>query len=752
MSRPTSNSPAARVPTPGSLVCALVITTLAALVGLVLPPSNVLAAPGDPDGQAGGGGGGVRGLDELDFDDDLELPPVAEPAVPTIGTQLREFRPAEVTESPLVTAPVCDDGTSGPRLQVLYVRTPSQPDTSAANADTFREAIAFGDQLLNESVPGREMHLRLVHSGAPGCVIDVKKVVVPESTLATGPGESVLSKTIRHLQVQPGLQDPNRKYLFFAEIDSGAECGLASHWVDDSPGGGNLNNGIRATHGGIGKRCWNLPYDKTNPNAVAAIHEIFHMFGSVSRDAPHGSAAGHCRDENDLMCYDDGAGVYYACGADPGFSVNNDPNNYLLDCNDDDYFDPSRPVGGFLAGSWNTADSDFIEGNGGDRFVPLSSPRRAYDSRQRSGPVGSGGIVVPLSISPGNPASRPEASVPWDATGVVLNVTAVDPSVQLNLVVWPAGLPQPVASNLNVPPGKVIANQVTVKLGNGGAPFGSGAIAIASNRGAVDVVVDVVGYYQRARPGAAQAFTAVTPYRTLSSRDGIGGYTTKWGPRQTRRVAISGGGRPVPASASAVVLNLTATEGTAPRSHLRAFPAGATLPTASSLNFEAGVNTPNLVTVRLSGGAIDIYNHAGSAHVIADVVGYYGPSGSLFVPVPNTRVLDSRAATKVGSLGRWGAGQQQVLQLTGRASIPANAVGVVLNVTGAGQTRNTYLAVAPAGAPRVAGTSNVNLVGGGAPRPNAVAVGLGSGGKVAIYNHAGSIDVVIDVVGYFVPA
>ena len=50
--------------------------------------------------------------------------------------------------------------------------------------------------------------------------------------------------------------------------------------------GGNLNNGIRATHGGIGKRCWNIPYDKTNPNAVASIHEVVHMLGAVSDAAP----------------------------------------------------------------------------------------------------------------------------------------------------------------------------------------------------------------------------------------------------------------------------------------------------------------------------------------------------------------------------------------------------------------------------------------------------------------------------------
>lgn len=705
-----------------------------------------------PAGSAHADDSGVRPLGDLDFDGSLDLPPESEPAVLTIGTQLRDYRPFEVTESPLTTAPVCDDGTSGPRVQLLYVRTPSQPDTFAANVETFREAISFGDSLLNASVSGRESHLRLVHSGAPGCVIDVDEVVVPESTL-TGPSASVLSNTIRYLQDLPGLQDPERKYLFFAEIDSATECGLASHWVDDSPGGGNLNNGIRATHGGIGRRCWNVPYDKTNPNAVAAIHEVIHMLGAVSSAAPHASAAGHCTDENDLMCYDDGVPVTYdnGCGPNPGLGVNNDPNNYLLDCNDDDYFDPARPASGFLSTRWNTADSDFIAGDLGDRFVALPTPERAFDSRLASGRVGSGGVVIPLSISPGNPASRPEATIPWDATGVMLNVTAVDPSIQLNVVVWPAGLPRPLASNLNVPPGTVIANRVTAKLGNGGAPFGSGAIAIAASRGQVDIVVDVIGYYRRSRPAEGDEFTAVTPYRALSSRDGIGAYTTKWGPRQVRRVAIAGGGGAVPASASAVVLNLTVTESTAPRSHLRAYPAGTGLSGSSSINFQAGVNAANLVTVRLRGGAIDIYNHAGSTHVIADVVGYYAAGGSVFVPVPNTRVLDSRPATKIGPLGPWGARHEQVLDLTGRATIPANAVGVVLNVTGAGQTRNTYLAVSPADGAAVAGTSNVNLVGGAPPRPNAVTVGLSASGAIDIYNHAGRIDVVIDVVGYFIP-
>lgn len=680
---------------------------------------------------------------------ELHLPDEAEPVRPVPEQQLSRLQPGEAVESPLVTAPVCDDGTSGPRVQLLYVRTPSQPDTFAANVDTFRTAISFGDELVNDSVPGRDVHLRLVHSGPGSCVIDVKKVVVPNSLLTIGAGESVLSKTIRYLQDQPAFQDPDRKYLFFAEVDASTECGLASHWIDDSPGAGNLNNAIRTTHAGVGKRCWDVPYDRTDPNAVAAIHEVMHMLGSVSRNAPHASSRGHCTDENDLMCYDDGAGVTYVCGSPPGGGI--DPNEFLLDCNDDDYFDPDRPTVGFLANNWNTADSAFLYGNDGDRFVALPRPLRAYDSRQVPGRLGPSGVTVPLSISPANPASRQAATVPWDATGVVLNVTAVGPTNQLNVLVWPAGRPKPTASTLNITPGGTIANHATVRVGSGGSPYLSGAIHMATNTGFVDIVVDVVGYYRRSRPGEGEGFRAVEPFRVLSSRDGIGPYTTKWGPQQVRRVPIAGRGG-VPASADAVVANLTVTQSTAARSHLRAFPSGTALPATSSLNFARGVNTPNLVTVRLNNGAIDVYNHAGAAHVIVDVVGYYDNDGSLFVPVANERVVDTRASSRIGPLSRFGPGQQKILDLTGRAAIPANATAVVLNVTGVGQTSNTNLRLYPADAPSVPTVSNLNLVGGGPPRPNAVTVGLDPGGRVAIRNQSGSVDVVIDVVGYFVPA
>ena len=65
----------------------------------------------------------------------------------------------------LTAAPVCDDGTSGNRVQAVYVRGQSQPDSYDAKVEKIREALIFADGVVDASTPDREMHLRLVHSG-----------------------------------------------------------------------------------------------------------------------------------------------------------------------------------------------------------------------------------------------------------------------------------------------------------------------------------------------------------------------------------------------------------------------------------------------------------------------------------------------------------------------------------------------------------------------------------------------------------
>lgn len=120
----------------------------------------------------------------------------------------------------------------------------------------------------------------------------------------------------------------------------------------------------------------------------------------------------------------------------------------------------------------------------GSGFTPMR-PTRVWDSRSGPGAVGrlGGGAVREVRIVGAS-------DVPASASAVIVNVTAVQPSAATHLTVWPRGLSKPATSNLNVPPGDIRANLVTVELGP------NGSILVANNAGAVDVVVDVFGWYR----------------------------------------------------------------------------------------------------------------------------------------------------------------------------------------------------------------------------------------------------------------
>jgi hypothetical protein len=80
----------------------------------------------------------------------------------------------------------------------------------------------------------------------------------------------------------------------------------------------------------------------------------------------------------------------------------------------------------------------------------------------------------------------------------------------------------------------------------------------------------------------------------------------------------------VPSYASAVVLNVTATNATA-GSHLTMWPSGQARPLASSLNWMPGWTVANAVTGSVgAGGRISAVNNAGSVDVIVDAGGWYG--------------------------------------------------------------------------------------------------------------------------------
>ncbi|MEZ5142209.1 MAG: hypothetical protein R2726_06770 [Acidimicrobiales bacterium] len=246
---------------------------------------------------------------------------------------------------------------------------------------------------------------------------------------------------------------------------------------------------------------------------------------------------------------------------------------------------------------------------GGDRYTPLA-PRRDLDTR----PPDAAGALRAGETRTLDLAS--DRDIPPDATSVVLNLTATNPTNATHLTVHPTDQTRPNASNVNVAAGVTDANLVIARF----AP-GTRKVSIFNNTGTVDVIADVTGYY---RPGTGAGYTPAVPMRVLDSRTGVGGYPTPWASATSRTLQVAGVAT-VPTTATAVVLNLTATNPTA-ATHLSVYPTGQTPPTVSNLNLPAGRTDANLVVVPVGiDGQITIFNNTGTVDVIADLAGWYAP-------------------------------------------------------------------------------------------------------------------------------
>jgi hypothetical protein len=132
--------------------------------------------------------------------------------------------------------------------------------------------------------------------------------------------------------------------------------------------------------------------------------------------------------------------------------------------------------------------------------------------------------------------------------------------------------------------------------------------------------------------------------RLLDTRNGTGALRGPVGAGGSVDLLVADGVR-VPADATAVVLNVTATAASAP-TDVRVYPAAsAPPPSVSSLNVVPRSTVANLVHVKVGdAGMVRLRNAAGSVHLLADLSGYYAEreSGATYVPVAPRRLLDTR--------------------------------------------------------------------------------------------------------------
>lgn len=367
-------------------------------------------------------------------------------------------------------------------------------------------------------------------------------------------------------------------------------------------------------------------------------------------------------------------------------------------------------------------------------FTPLS-PTRILDTRGGVGApkakLGPGGII--------NLQVTGRAGIPANATTAVLNVTATEASGEGFVTVWPTGLSRPTASNLNLERvGQTIPNLVTAPIGNGGR------ISLFSQQG-THLVADVLGYYTPKSSSTSGRFVPVTPARLADTRA-----TSPIGKGAIRTINVAGHGGVPARGASAVVLNVTATE-TTDAGFLTVWPTGKARPLASNLNVGGpGETIPNQVIVPLGkGGSIDIFALTQS-DVVVDVSGWFTDStapnarSGLFVPMLPKRLIDTRA----GGAHPRSARSNIDVGVAARSGIPANAVAATLNVTATETLDAGYVTVWPSGVARPL-ASNLNIARPSQTIPNHVTTPLG-GRTASIFTQSGG-HFVADVSGYYTP-
>ncbi|WP_157517569.1 hypothetical protein [Micromonospora rifamycinica] len=385
-------------------------------------------------------------------------------------------------------------------------------------------------------------------------------------------------------------------------------------------------------------------------------------------------------------------------------------------------------------------------------YYPVA-PARLLDTRSGVGaPAGKIGAGKKVDLQVAGRGGVPASGV----GAVVLNVTVTGPTAASFLTAYPTGESRPTASSVNFAKDWLGSNNVTVKLGAGGQ------VSVFNNSGSTDVIVDVVGFY--------------AGDDTLTNRNG-GQYEwylpeRLWDTRQDPEGKPPAGqvleysldfGDDYNTHVKSLVFNLTAVS-PAKSGFLTAWSGAGARPTASTVNYLAGKNVPNLSFVQTTPctgteqynwctpGApkFKIYTSQAS-HVLTDLVGVVddgeSPYGMRFAPLSPTRIVDSRS--NLGISGAIPAGGVRKVTAPDALVTPDTEV-LAMNVTAVTPTSNTVVTTWPADFDGIGkpDTSNLNPYAGQVVSNGVLGV-IGPNNAFNVHNLSGSTHLVADVVGTF---
>jgi secreted trypsin-like serine protease len=224
--------------------------------------------------------------------------------------------------------------------------------------------------------------------------------------------------------------------------------------------------------------------------------------------------------------------------------------------------------------------------------------------------------------------------------------------------------------------------------------------------------------------------TTSAPIRVLDTRRGLGsngkaGWTT---PVRLNVSATTGAG------ATAVALNVTATEAS-DGTLVAVNSCESTITTVDQLLAPPNANVANLLVVPVAADGTVCLRSSSPSHLVADITGWFGPSGANGVaPITPVRIVDTRATTKVK------AGTTLVVPVG--SSVPTNATGIVATLTNTEPSNPGYLTVWPCDQARPE-ASNLNYAK-GQTVPNTVITPMAADRSICVFSFADT-HVIVDV-------
>jgi hypothetical protein len=410
-----------------------------------------------------------------------------------------------------------------------------------------------------------------------------------------------------------------------------------------------------------------------------------------------------------------------------------------------------------------------------------NAPVRVLDTRPASGQQGAGETIGPdsqITFFPGTSSFAPSLTlVPLNATAVVLNLTEATETASSYLTAWATGFGQPLASDLNWPAGAgPIANRVIVPYN----PL-TQTVSIFNWTGSTDVVADLDGYFAPDSEFGLGNFEPTgcpihgTQSLTIGSA-GLGGLGGTTGTTTTtlpagdftldvtNALGVTATTAPIPESATTTAATIAAALATIgyPVTSVTGGPFGVS---AFNIN-EGGFPLTSIENSGTTNVGLSSPLFAFSAVLASSCPGFFAGSVYYGLTAPN-RIADTRPQTTVPyALSTLGALTILDIAVNGDSSgpftgafVPSPWDGVDVNVTVTDTTAPSYLEIFPA--EQGFGLTATQLDAHPASDINWVPGEIISNGDLVaevadspmtsldVFNWAGTVDVVVDVYGYF---